>query len=41
MMMILMIHEGLAYNLICYNNLGVIKTAEFRRNLGITNNQSI
>ena len=40
-MLILMIHEDLVYNLICYNNLGVIKTAEFRKNLGIINNQSI
>ena len=33
--------EDLAYNLICYINLGVIKAGEFRKNLGITNNQSI
>ena len=31
----------LAYNLIRYNNLGVIKVGEFRKNLGISNNQSI
>ena len=27
------IREDLAYNLICYNNLGVIKADEFRKNL--------
>ena len=34
------IFENLAYNLIRYNNLGVIKVDEFRKNLGISNNQS-
>ena len=34
------IFENLAYNLIRYNNLGVIKADEFRKNLGISNNQS-
>ena len=33
--------EDLGYNLIHYNNLGVTKADEFRRNLGITNIQSI
>ena len=33
--------EDLAYFLICYNNLGAIKVDEFRKNLGIKNNQSI
>ena len=35
------IREDLAYNLICYSNLGVIKAHKFRKNLGILNNQSI
>ena len=35
------IREDLAYNLICYNNKGVIKADEFRKNLGITNNESV
>ena len=35
------IHEDLAYNLSCYNNLGVIKVDDVRKNLGISNNQSI
>ena len=35
------IREDLAYNLICYNNVGVIKADEFRKNLGITNNESV
>ena len=34
------LHEDLAYNLICYNNLDVVKADEFRKNLGILNNQS-
>ena len=34
------IREDLAYNLICYNSLGVIKPDEFE-NLRISNNQSI
>ena len=33
--------EDLAYNLIHYNNLGVIKSDEVKKNLGISNNQSI
>ena len=35
------IREDLAYNLICYSNLGVIKAHRFRKNLGISNNRSI
>ena len=35
------IREDLAYNLIHYIKLGVIETDESRKNLGITNNQSI
>ena len=35
------IREDLAYNLIYYIKLGVIEADEFRKNLGITNNQSI
>ena len=35
------IREDLVYNLIPYINLGVIKADECRKNLGITNNQSI
>ena len=35
------IREDLAYNLIRYNNLGVIKAVEFRKNPGISNIQSI
>ena len=35
------IFEDLACNLIRYNNLGIIKAHEFRKNLGITNIQSI
>ena len=35
------IHEDLAQNIICYTNLGVIEADEFRKNPGITNNQSI
>ena len=35
------IHEDLAYNLSRYNNLGVIKVDDVRKNLGISNNQSI
>ena len=34
------IREDLAYNLIRYNNLDVIKSDEFRENLIISNNQS-
>ena len=34
------IREDLAYNLIHYINLGGIEADEFRKNLGITNNQS-
>ena len=33
--------KNLAYYLIRYNSLGVIKADEFRKNLGIKNNQSI
>ena len=33
--------EDPAYNLICYSNLGLIKTDKTRKNLGISNNQSI
>ena len=32
------IREDLTYNLIRYNNLGVIKVDEFRKVLGISNN---
>ena len=35
------IREDLAYNLICYSNLGVIKAHKFRKNLGISNHRSI
>ena len=35
------IFEDLGCNLIRYNNLGIIKAHEFRKNLGITNIQSI
>ena len=35
------IREDIAYNLIHHINLGVIEADEFRKNLGITNNQSI
>ena len=35
------IREDLAYNLICYSNLGLIKADKIRKNLGISNNQSI
>ena len=35
------IHEDLAYNLSRYNNLDVIKVDDVRKNLGISNNQSI
>ena len=35
------IREGLAYNLICYSNSGLIKADKIRKNLGISNNQSI
>ena len=34
------IFENLAYNLIRYNNLGILKADEFRKNLRISNNQS-
>ena len=33
--------EDLAYHLTCYNNLQIIKADEFRKNLGIKNNQSV
>ena len=33
--------ENLAYDLIHHINLGVIEADEFRKNLGITNNQSV
>ena len=33
--------EDLGCNLIRYNNLGIIKADEFRKNLGITNIQSV
>ena len=33
------IREDLAYKIIRYTNLGVIEAGEFRKNLGITNNQ--
>ena len=35
------IREDPAYNLILYINLGSIKADEFRKNLGITNSESI
>ena len=35
------IREDLAYKLICYSNLGVIKADKIKKNLGISNNQSI
>ena len=35
------IFEDLGCNLIRYNNLGIIKADEFRKNLGITNIQSV
>ena len=35
------IREDLAYNLICYSNLGLIKGDKIRKNIGISNNQSI
>ena len=35
------IRDDIANNLIRYNGLRVIKTDEFRKNLGISNNQSI
>ena len=35
------IREDLAYKLIRYNNLGVIKADEFRKSLGILNNQLV
>ena len=35
------IYADLAYNLICYNKLCVIKVDEFRKNVRILNNQSI
>ena len=35
------IRGDIANNLIRYNGLRVIKTDEFRKNLGISNNQSI
>ena len=35
------IREDLVYNLIPFINLGVIKADECRKNLGITNNQSV
>ena len=35
------IREDIAYKIIRYINLGVIEAGEFRKNLGITNNQSI
>ena len=35
------ISEDLAYNLICYSNLGLIKADKIRKDLGISNNQSI
>ena len=34
------VREDLAYNLICYINTLVIKTDEFKKKNGITNNQS-
>ena len=33
--------RDLAYNLNCYSNLGEIKADKFRKNLGISNNQSV
>ena len=38
---IVYIRDDIANNLIRYNGLRVIKTDEFRKNLGISNNQSI
>ena len=38
---IVYIREDLAYKMIRYTNLGVIEGDQFRKNLGITNNQSI
>ena len=38
---IVFIREDLAYKMIRYTNIGVIEADEFRKNLGITNNQSI
>ena len=38
---IVYIREDLAYKMIRYTNLGVIEGGQFRKNLGITNNQSI
>ena len=35
------IREDLAYKLICYSNLGVINADQIKKNLGISNNQSI
>ena len=35
------IREDLAYKLICYSNLGLIKGDKIRKNIGISNNQSI
>ena len=35
------IFEDLGCNLIRYNNLGIIKADEFRKNLGIANIQSV
>ena len=35
------IREELSYNLICYSNLGVIRADKIKKNLGISNNQSI
>ena len=35
------VREDLPYNLICYINTRVIKADEFRKNIGITNNQSV
>ena len=35
------IREDLAYNLLCYSNLGLIKGDKIRKNIGISNNQSI
>ena len=35
------IREDLAYYLIRYNNLGIIKADQFRKSLGIKNNQAI
>ena len=33
--------EDLAYKLICYFNLGVIEANEFRKSLGVKNDQPI